>query len=484
MSVGEDPDAPDSTRADGQGRGEAAGSIAVHLPKLRLNGRDLDHRRPFDSTFREKGIRADAGNRVQRPGHADESPMSTSHHTSSPSLSPTSPSSSSKGQSLTSKIVSRVRELKTLFELDVDDEDEELVDTFLCALKKRILLQGRMYIFTKHVCFSSSLFGYHKLKTIPIRSLLSVRKMKHVGFPNSVELVWQEREDSVKKEFFTSFLSREEAFKTILRLWDGGRAARLSQESQESDQSGQMGSSTHSETPSSSTDDATGGVVVADTDVTQGRSPHSATKSEGRMEPLLAQLGQVSHGMLLEPMDRTQSAGEILTPRGAVEHDDIFSPSNELENPFGGRPDDADDAYDNSLEQPPGVPDIMQKVMEYTIHVHPKEFYDLFLSSKSDFFIDFHAAQGHKNIELSAWDYHGPMGPVRDLSFVTALKVRIGLMTNISHVFNPFLPLPHSVTRARLTTRVSGSARQRRCATRRSESACTPDHTSCSRPAK
>lgn len=34
----------------------------------------------------------------------------------------------------------------------------------MCALKKKVLLQGRMYVFGEHVCFHSSLFGYVKKK--------------------------------------------------------------------------------------------------------------------------------------------------------------------------------------------------------------------------------------------------------------------------------------------------------------------------------
>lgn len=34
----------------------------------------------------------------------------------------------------------------------------------MCALRKRMLLQGRMYVFSRHVCFQCNLFGYHKVK--------------------------------------------------------------------------------------------------------------------------------------------------------------------------------------------------------------------------------------------------------------------------------------------------------------------------------
>lgn len=43
-----------------------------------------------------------------------------------------------------------------------------------------------------------------------------MRKRKNVGFPNSLEITWGERG---RKEFFTSFLSREDAFRLIMAAW-------------------------------------------------------------------------------------------------------------------------------------------------------------------------------------------------------------------------------------------------------------------------
>ena len=41
---------------------------------------------------------------------------------------------------------------------------QSLIDDFSCALKKRMLLQGRMYVFQEHACFHCNLFGYQKIK--------------------------------------------------------------------------------------------------------------------------------------------------------------------------------------------------------------------------------------------------------------------------------------------------------------------------------
>jgi GRAM domain len=46
---------------------------------------------------------------------------------------------------------------------------QELFDDFHCALQKKILLQGRMFVFQHYVCFHANIFGYVKNKTIPLK---------------------------------------------------------------------------------------------------------------------------------------------------------------------------------------------------------------------------------------------------------------------------------------------------------------------------
>lgn len=302
------------------------------------------------------------------------------------------------------RIYSKVQEIQNIFGLE---ENEELLDSFMCALRKKILLQGRMYVFTGHVCFSSSLFGYHKLKAIPMSSILSLRKMKNVGFPNSLEIVWKEG-DSIKKEFFTSFLSREEAFKLILSLWEGSICT----------------STSIMKSHNGSNDEAR--ATSQDEDAGRSSGESSSPLSAATAFPEVHQKADESlkiledHEVLQSSNYHHGSQGEILTPR-------LASKEHTLQNTqlFTGIA---------CAQQAPPVPSVMQKVMEYSLPVHPEEFYNAFLSSQSDFFVEFHAAQGHKNIELTPWDEHSSMGPVRDLSFITVLKgFRIGPSEALCH---------------------------------------------------
>lgn len=47
---------------------------------------------------------------------------------------------------------------------------QSLIEDFHCALHKKILLQGRLYIFQQHICFYSNLFGFVKRKVIPLQA--------------------------------------------------------------------------------------------------------------------------------------------------------------------------------------------------------------------------------------------------------------------------------------------------------------------------
>ena len=102
--------------------------------------------------------------------------------------------------------------LRRLFNLP---DDEQLVEEYLCALYKKILLQGRMYLFTDHVCFYSNVFGYTKIKTIALKDVTIVKRAYTVQVvPNAVEIVHKG-----KTEFFTSFIFPDKAYKTIAEQW-------------------------------------------------------------------------------------------------------------------------------------------------------------------------------------------------------------------------------------------------------------------------
>ena len=109
--------------------------------------------------------------------------------------------------------MARVERLREYFELP---PGEELLDEFLCALYKKILLQGRMYVFNNYVCFYSSVFGYQKRKRIPFKEVTMLEKAKTAGiFNNALYIVHQ----NGKREFFTSFIFPEKVFNFLEQKW-------------------------------------------------------------------------------------------------------------------------------------------------------------------------------------------------------------------------------------------------------------------------
>lgn len=56
------------------------------------------------------------------------------------------------------------------------------MDDFVCALQKKILLQGRLYVFEHYVCFYANVFGYVKKIIIPLK----VRAARHTPQPRAL----------------------------------------------------------------------------------------------------------------------------------------------------------------------------------------------------------------------------------------------------------------------------------------------------------
>lgn len=77
-------------------------------------------------------------------------------------------------------------------------------------------LHSRHYAALQDSAFDSCLLHRPTLwNPHPPQEVTAVRKRKNLGIPNSIEIHWGER----RREFFTSFLSREDAFRLIVAAW-------------------------------------------------------------------------------------------------------------------------------------------------------------------------------------------------------------------------------------------------------------------------
>jgi hypothetical protein len=100
------------------------------------------------------------------------------------------------------------------------DQHELLIEDFNCALQKEILVQGRLYLSEKHLCFYANIFGWVTNMVIPMMDMLAVEK-KNTAFviPNAILVMTKDA-----KLFFASFLFRDSCFQLMVDTWKRARA--------------------------------------------------------------------------------------------------------------------------------------------------------------------------------------------------------------------------------------------------------------------
>ncbi|KAI8891355.1 GRAM-domain-containing protein [Backusella circina FSU 941] len=94
-------------------------------------------------------------------------------------------------------------------------DGERLIDDYGCALQKEILLQGRIYISERHICFNANIFGWITNLVIAFADIEDIEKRSTAIFiPNAILI-----STSTSKHFFASFLSRDQAFDQMVEVW-------------------------------------------------------------------------------------------------------------------------------------------------------------------------------------------------------------------------------------------------------------------------
>ncbi|KAG2441897.1 hypothetical protein HXX76_003503 [Chlamydomonas incerta] len=258
-------------------------------------------------------------------------------------------------------------DLARFFELP---PSESLRGDFHCALRKRVLLQGRMYVFDHYVCFYSAVFGFAKKRRIPMRTINSVKKKTHLGFPNSLEIDAEER-----KDFFTSFLSREEAFQLIMKLLPDAK---------------RMGE---------------------DESVTARRSTDTGSGAGGPRE-------------MASPALRGEHGGR----GGRAGGDRSLMTRNSGSMVDEGDDEEEEDAGVWTLE-PRAAPPVIagsRHVLHCTLPGSPRDFFEVVMADSAPFFEDFLDSQGNRRINLTTWKRHPQLGHVRDLQFTAPIKGAFG----------------------------------------------------------
>ncbi|QDZ19061.1 hypothetical protein HOP50_02g15700 [Chloropicon primus] len=379
-----------------------------------------------------------------------------------------------KSESQLTRAKSKNKEYCHLFGLP---DNEELVEEYNCALQRKILLQGKMYVFSCYVCFYSNVFGYITKRSLALKDVTSISKAKNVGFPNSIKIVHKG-----KQMFFTSFLSREDAFKLIISLWyEASPYARLSGILPANEMSS-IKFSYNAGPPRDKEEDAlspseSGTPVKAHRKTLSNEDAHSLASpspSVGSPATLEASLsggaGRARTKRRTSELERRHSiselnikSSEILEiPRGTDAEDkkhrrrkssrgssseginlsnvENFSPDEEDPLPLSGDNEAMDGGEDQAksrtniflgtiqLERPPPVSGDMELLCEADFPICAYHFFATFLSDKSSFLKEFQVQNGDKNVNFSQWkqmDARFP-GYMRNMTFSTPLGFAIG----------------------------------------------------------
>eukprot|EP00041_Stephanoeca_diplocostata_P025094 m.650084 g.650084 ORF g.650084 m.650084 type:complete len:354 (+) comp22669_c0_seq1:255-1316(+) len=119
-----------------------------------------------------------------------------------------------------SKTIKKKNSLQKLFE-DLPDDDS-VVDEYLCAWQREILIQGRAYATMHHLCFYSNILGWEnrlKVKWTDIKALKKGNTMAVI--PNAIQVFTSDGNSFT----LTSFLLRNRAFKCFSWLWENAVSA-------------------------------------------------------------------------------------------------------------------------------------------------------------------------------------------------------------------------------------------------------------------
>ncbi|CAL8460897.1 g428 [Coccomyxa elongata] len=354
----------------------------------------------------------------------------------------------------------RTEELRKLFHLP---PGENVCDEFVCALRKRILLQGRLYICEHFICFYSSLFGYNKEKVIPLKEVTNVRKRRHCGFPNSIEIIWR----GGKREFFTSFLSRDDAYRLVMMAWhqnsgyaklfgaltphESARPAALTKAGALI-RSSLTGHSAGSASPAHDHSDSEKGA--------EGKRSRLGllinTLTSGHIHPIgtrrnILQNGgdrgdrdvdddassQGSVGSFAEPKGQPLALNQPSTSAVSLDESEVYNDS-DIPSDADSDAEGADEQGDDKAEwvpQPgpaPPVPPDCHFLAKGVLNADVREVFHRLLADER-FFRSFHEGRDDRDIRVSPWRQHPAVGRVRELTFVSPVKMRMGISPSSAH---------------------------------------------------
>jgi len=101
------------------------------------------------------------------------------------------------------------------------DDSELVIKDYSCALKRALLIQGRLYVTNKAMYFKSPLGTG---ETISFSEVTGFRKELTYFVPNAIVVITNQMEKSVAKEyFFGTILFRDKAFRILNMVWNNSK---------------------------------------------------------------------------------------------------------------------------------------------------------------------------------------------------------------------------------------------------------------------
>lgn len=94
-------------------------------------------------------------------------------------------------------------------------EDDFLLDDFSCAYSREILVQGRMFVSERHICFFANILGWQTHHVIAFDEIVSLDKKTTAGlFPNGIVV-----QTLHSTYIYASFISRDATFAFMNTIW-------------------------------------------------------------------------------------------------------------------------------------------------------------------------------------------------------------------------------------------------------------------------
>ncbi|GAA5874735.1 hypothetical protein JCM3774_004795 [Rhodotorula dairenensis] len=94
-------------------------------------------------------------------------------------------------------------------------DDEELIETYRCALSRDVLVQGKLYISETFLSFRANILGWETTLQIPWSEIVSIEKRSTAKIiPNAIEV-----RTLHATHVFASFIARDASYDLIVTVW-------------------------------------------------------------------------------------------------------------------------------------------------------------------------------------------------------------------------------------------------------------------------